>query len=116
MRNRISFRQAGFTLIELMITIAIASMLLAIVIPSYQSQVRKSRRTEARTAILDLATREERFLTNSNQYSQTATALGYTGAFPQTTTNGYYTITVLAPDPAFAGPVSMPSYIITATA
>jgi type IV pilus assembly protein PilE len=51
---------AGFTLIELMVTLAIAAILLSIVVPTYQAQVRKSRRTEAKTAILDFAAREER--------------------------------------------------------
>jgi type IV pilus assembly protein PilE len=109
--------EAGFTLIELMVTIAIGSMLLAIAVPGYQSQIRKSRRTEARTAVLDLASREERFLSTANNYSQTTADLGYTGAFPVAVGSGYYTLTVTSPDPAFvAAGGTTPSYIITATA
>ena len=48
-------RSAGFTLIELMVVVIIATILLSIAIPAYTSQIRKSRRTEARTAVLDLA-------------------------------------------------------------
>ena len=80
--------------------------------PSYQAQVRKSRRADARNAILDLAGREERFLSISNSYSQTATDVGYP-AFPVTVNNGYYQLTVAVPDPA--QPAGSPSYIITAT-
>jgi type IV pilus assembly protein PilE len=109
--------EAGFTLIELMITIVIGSILLGIAIPGYQSQIRKSRRTEARMAVLDLASREERFLSTSNTYSQTTTDVGYTGTFPVTVGSGYYTLTVTSPDPAFTGAGGTgPSYIITATA
>ncbi len=50
----------GFTLIELMVTIMVAAILAAIAVPSYTSQIRKSRRTEARNAVLDAAAREER--------------------------------------------------------
>jgi len=109
--------EAGFTLIELMITIVIGSILLAVAIPGYQGQMRKSRRTEARIAVLDLASREERFLSTANNYSQTTTDLGYTGTFPVTVGSGYYTLTVTSPDPAFVGAGGTgPSYIVTATA
>ncbi|MGH8136583.1 MAG: type IV pilin protein [Steroidobacteraceae bacterium] len=107
---------AGFTLIELMVTIVIAAILLSIAVPSYMNQIRKSRRTEARTAVLDLATREERYLSTANVYSQTPGDLGYGGAFPQSVGSGYYTLTVAVPDPAYAGPAGTSSYIITATA
>jgi type IV pilus assembly protein PilE len=110
-------QQTGFTLIELMVTIVIATVLIAIAIPSYQSQIRKSRRTDARVAVLDLASREERFLSTANNYSQITTDLGYTGTFPVTIGNGYYTLNVTSPDPAFvAAGGTTPSFIITATA
>jgi type IV pilus assembly protein PilE len=48
----------GFTLVELMVVIVIASILMAIAIPSYKTSIRKSRRTDAKTALLDLAGRE----------------------------------------------------------
>ena len=52
-----SRRHAGFTLVELMITVVILAIVVSIAMPSYSVQVRKSRRTEARTALLDLAGR-----------------------------------------------------------
>ena len=85
---------AGFTLIELMITIVIATVLLTIAIPSYQSQIRKSRRTEAKTALLDLAAREERYLSTNSAYTTNNTGLGYTLVFPQTVGSGYYQISI----------------------
>ena len=73
---------AGFTLIEVMIVVAIVAILAAIAYPSYLKQIQKSRRTDAKTALLDLATREERFFTMNNAYAGTAANLGYGGTFP----------------------------------
>jgi type IV pilus assembly protein PilE len=72
-------RTHGFTLIELMVVVVIAAVLLAIAIPTYTSQIRKSRRTDAKTALLDLAGREERYFAINNAYTATATSLGYSG-------------------------------------
>jgi type IV pilus assembly protein PilE len=69
----------GFTLVELMVVIVIASILMAIAIPSYKNSIRKSRRTDAKTALLDLAGREERFFSTNGSYTTTATNLGYPG-------------------------------------
>jgi type IV pilus assembly protein PilE len=109
-------RVGGFTLIELMITCVVLAIIVGIAVPAYTQQMHKARRADARNAILDLAGREERFLSISNSYSQTASDMGYT-AFPMTVNNGYYQLTVTVPDPAFvAAGNTGPSYIITATA
>lgn len=84
-------RTRGFTLIELMITVTIAAVLMSIAFPLYLHQIRESRRTDARSALLDLASREERYYSMQNAYSSTATDLGYT-AWPQTVGSGYYQI------------------------
>ncbi len=114
-------RQAGFTLIELMITVVVAAILAAIAIPSYMSQIRKSRRTEARTALLDIAGREERYFSVSNAYSQNPNDVGYGSAgntwnYPTglPVGSGYYNVTVQSPDPNFTG--TSPSYVVKATA
>jgi type IV pilus assembly protein PilE len=104
----------GFTLIELMITVAIVAILATIASTSYNTQVQKSRRTDARSAVLDLAGREEKLFSTTNAYSATATDLGYSGAFPQAIGSGYYTVNVVSPDPAQAA--TFPTYAITATA
>ena len=69
-------RTTGFTLIELMVTVLIVSVLVAIAVPSYIDKVRKSRRTDAKTALLDLAGREERFYNTNNTYSIAAAGSG----------------------------------------
>ena len=113
-------RGKGFTLIELMITITIGALLLSIAIPGYQSQVRKSRRVEARNALLDLAAREERYLSVYNLYSQAPNDLGYatgvsTWAAVGAIGSGYYTLNVVATAPVPAT-LTPPTYTITATA
>ena len=77
--QRNTLRSAGgFTLIELMVVVVIATILVTIAIPMYTSQVQQSRRTDARTALLDLASREERFLTtNPTGYTTSPVSLGY---------------------------------------
>jgi type IV pilus assembly protein PilE len=108
-------RIAGFTLIELMVVVVIATILVTIAIPSYQSEVRQSRRVDARTAILDLAGREERFFsTNGANYTVIAASLGYT-ALPTVVGAGYYQMTVCSPACAPSAIATAPSYTVTAT-
>jgi type IV pilus assembly protein PilE len=83
----------GFTLIELLTALVIAGILLAVAIPSYRTQTQKSRRTEAKTALLDLASREERFNSTNTSYSSTPSNLGYSGTWPIKVGSGYYQIT-----------------------
>ena len=82
----------GFTLIELMIAVVILSILVSIAIPSYSSYIQKSRRTEARAALLNIATLEERFFSTQNAYSSTTTDFGYGGAWPVIVGSGYYQV------------------------
>lgn len=77
-------RTAGVTLMELLVALATVSILAAIIIPSYRTQVQKSRRSDAKNALLDLAAREERYFATNNSYTATAANLGYgsTATFP----------------------------------
>lgn len=105
-------RALGFTLIELMITVVIASILMSIAFPLYQHQIRESRRTDARSALLDLASREERYYAMQNKYSSTATDVGYTG-WPETVGSGYYQIS--APTIVAATATAPATFSVTAT-
>ncbi len=94
--NRHRSRSAGFTLIELMVTVLIVAILAAIAIPGYTNQMRKSRRTEAKTALLELAAREERYFATNSAYTNVVGNLGYSGAWPVTVGGGFYQINVTA--------------------
>jgi type IV pilus assembly protein PilE len=111
---------SGFSLIELMVTVVIISILASIAIPAYNAQIRKSRRTEAKTALLDLAGREERYFNTNNAYTDVAAKLGYapatstvTLATPMSVGSGYYTVTATWVP---AAPPAPATYQIVATA
>ena len=110
-------RGSGFTLIELVIAMVVMAILAAIAIPMYMSQVRESRRTDARSALLELASREERYFATNNAYTNSATDLGYAGwgsGYP--IGSGYYYIDQpsLPAGGADPNPPAAPSYSITA--
>jgi type IV pilus assembly protein PilE len=91
-------RPSGFTLVELMIVVAIVAILTAIALPAYQRYIMKARRADAKTALLDLAAREERFFTTQNTYTNSLANLGYpgTGTFSvaiNSSGTSYYTLT-----------------------
>jgi type IV pilus assembly protein PilE len=113
-------KPAGFTLIELMIAVAIVGILATIAATSYQRQVIQSHRTDARTALLDLAGREEKLFSTTNAYSAIPSVLGYGTAttavsFPVGSSNGnnYYNVLISTPDPAQGNAPN--TYSITAT-
>ena len=60
----------GFTLIELMIAVAVVGILAAIAYPSYQEQILKSRRADAKSVLLQAAQWMERYYTENNRYDQ----------------------------------------------
>jgi len=113
-------RDRGFTLIELIVAMVIVATLAAIAIPSYNQYVLKSHRTEAKSALMDAASLEERYFSTSNLYTSNPMQLGYgVATTPVTVGTGYYVIsaiTVTAPvAPAPATPGGTPAtFTITA--
>ena len=64
----VSRQNNGFTLIELMIVVAIVGILAAVAYPAYTDSVAKGKRAEARAAVMDLLQQQERYLTQMNTY------------------------------------------------
>ncbi len=75
--QRLRVNQRGMTLIELMIVVVIVGILSAIAFPAYQAYVNRAKRTEAKTLLLEVAARQERYYFDNNTYTANATDLGY---------------------------------------
>lgn len=106
-------RERGFTLLELLVVAIIVGILASIAIPSYINSLRQGRRPEAKTALLDLAAREERFYTMNNYYTASASSLGYSTPFPVALGSGPdYELNVTSP----TGTTQGTSYTLQATA
>ena len=97
----------GFTLIELMIVVVIVGILAMIALPAYQDYVRKSRRAEAISLMLDLQLTEEKYRANNPSYASTLAAMGITSSYVSDQVDpAYYTFAIVA---------ATNSYTITAT-
>ena len=75
----------GYTLIELLLVVAIIGILGAVAIPAYQSSVIKSKRSVAQAGLMDLANRQEQYYLNNKTYATTMANLGYTAGLVFTT-------------------------------
>jgi type IV pilus assembly protein PilE len=92
----------GFTLIEMMITVAIIAVIAAVALPSYMDSVRKSRRSDAISALSRAQQAQERYRGNNSSYGDSFTGAGATLAVASGATatfdgaDGYYTVDITA--------------------
>lgn len=92
-------KTSGFTLIELMVVVAIIGLLAAIAIPAYQDSTRRANRADAQITLSRLATLQERYFFRTNQYTGDFNDL--ISGVPNNTTSitsdeGFYTVALTA--------------------
>ena len=83
----------GFTLIELMIVVAIIGILGAIAYPSYDSYMKKSRRADGKIGLQEMADKQERFYLQNNTYTTNTANVGGTD-----TRENYYLLSIDSAD------------------
>lgn len=111
-------KNRGFTLIELMIVVAIIAILTAVALPSYQNYVRKSKRADATNKLTDIANQQVQYFMENRSYGTVAQlGLSTTNAQGKGTTDctadaisndGYYCIAITPATPSS-------TYTLTAT-
>lgn len=92
MRTR-QARNRGFTLIELMITVAIVGILAAVAYPSYQNAMIKNRRATAQAHLSDLAQRQQQYLMDNRSFT---TNIADLKTSTPTDVSSYYTVSITA--------------------
>lgn len=109
-------RQQGFSLIELMIVVAVLGIIAAIAVPSYSDYQRKSRRSDAHKLLMQIVAKQEQYFQDNRSYSDDFTKIGSLAASSVaagsvTSDNNYYTVTIAL------GTAAAPyySYVLTAT-
>lgn len=85
-------KQSGFTLIELMVTVAIIGILAAVAVPNYKSYVVRSNRSAAEAQMMDISNRNQQYLLGNRSFATVASTLNYT--LPTEISSKYSTPTI----------------------
>lgn len=99
-------KHGGFTMVELMIAVAIIGILASIALPNYLEYTKKGRRAAAQSHLMDVAQRQQQYLLDARSYAASLSALDVT---TPSDVSPYYTITIEAAD------ATPPTFKVTAT-
>ena len=102
-------KQHAFSFIELIITVALIGIIMAIAVPSYQQYVIESQRSDATIALTSAAAEQERLFTHNHAYSMDIDDLG-----GNRSPGGHYTLSVTSPESS-PPPASPRQFTLTAT-
>ena len=118
MQDERNDRQAGITLLEMMIVLVIVAILAAVAYPSYQDHIVRSNRTVGASTLLEVAARQEQFFANNASYASTTVQMGFPAAYhvdrdgeQGTSATSIYLITVAN----FSSAAPVLDYTLTAT-
>lgn len=101
-------KKNGYTLMELLVTVAVIGVLASITIPTYKSYSVKTRRSEGRAFAMEIMQRQEKYYTENNTYTINLSQLGYSSSTP-TSERSYYKVTATAASDGIANNVILTS-------
>lgn len=100
----------GFTLVEILIVVAIIGVLAAITLPSFQDKTRKANRTDGFAMLNEIMQSQERFAAEGGTYTVNLTDLGYLATQPSP--SGWYNITADTCEDAAGGAVAIAQCVL----
>lgn len=92
MQNKVTHVSRGFSLSELLIAVAIIGIIAAVGYPSYVAQSEKTRRTEGKSALTEVAQKQQQFFQERRRYSANVMELYGQAGSTMETASGHYTI------------------------